>query len=71
MDAQRFTIYHLRNNESFYHAFRDFVEKKTGHVILASLQNAPLHNVSIADAGEMDEGYFEPFLSEFRVKNNL
>ncbi len=70
MDAQKFNIYHLRGNESFYHAFSDFIEKKTGHCVLASLQNNPLINVSIADAGTKDDGYFEPFLIEFRAKKS-
>lgn len=67
LDAKKFNIYHINDNKDFYDNFRTFMVKQTGNNIVAQVQNDPMRNTSIPDAGEKDEIYFEEFLIKFRT----
>ena len=69
LTVRKYTIYHLREDEPFYHDFRDFVEKQTGHCVLASVQTDPMVNTEFRNIEDKDGAYFEPYLIQFRSLN--
>lgn len=65
LNVQKFNIYHLRGDEDFYYDFLNFMRDQTNHNVVSQLQDEPFRNVSIPNAEEKDEPYFQNYMKMF------